>query len=330
MTTIVSTAPLPAPIIKGLIESALGDRRTAAGDLDVISLPERSKDALLDLAASADIVVGDYTFEIPIDAEVVARLEKCRLIQQPSAGYQQIDVEAAREKGIPVANAGGANDVAVAEHTVMVGLALLKSLFWADAHTRAGEWPQMAVSSVGCVELAGKTWGIVGLGRIGREVARRLKGFGCRILYYDVVAAPPEVEAELGVERAELGALLKASDVVSLHVPLTAETHGLIDAEALAKIGGSSYLINVARGEVVDEAALIEALRNKVIKGAAIDVFTQEPPPKDHPLLELDNAIVTPHIAGVTDESRRRIMQVTASNIAGVILGEEPRNVVNR
>lgn len=329
MATIVSTAPLPAPIIKGLIEAALGDRKGDAGELEVFSLPERTKEALLELAPRAEILVGDYTFEIPVDAEVIGRLERCRLIQQPSAGYQQIDVEAAKKRGIPVANAGGANDIAVAEHTVMVGLALMKNLFWADAHTRSAEWPQMAVSSVGCVELASKTWGIVGFGRIGREVARRLGGFGCKMLYYDVVAAPPELEADLGVERTGLDDLLKASDVVSLHVPLTAETKGLIDSSALAKIGGSGYLINVARGGVVDEEALVEAVRKGTIKGAAIDVFTEEPPPADHPLFGLDNVIVTPHIAGVTDESRRRIMQVTAANIAGVILGGEPQNVVN-
>ncbi len=329
MATIVSTAPLPAAIIKGLVESALGDRKSEAGEIEVLTIAERSKAALLELAPQADILIGDYTFEIPIDREVIERLDRCKLIQQPSAGYQQIDVEAAKARGIPVANAGGANDVAVAEYTVMVGLALLKSLFWADQHTRAGEWPQMAVSSVGCVELSGKTWGIVGFGRIGREVARRLSGFGCKLLYYDVVAAPAELERELGVQRADLDELLSASDVVSLHVPLTPETRGLIDAEALSKIGSSGYLINVARGEVVDEAALIDALKSKKIKGAAIDVYATEPPPPDHPLFGLSNVIVTPHVAGVTDESRRRIMQVTAANIAGVLLGKEPENVVN-
>ncbi|MER3395754.1 MAG: hydroxyacid dehydrogenase [Acidimicrobiia bacterium] len=329
MTTIVSTAPLPALIIKGLIESALAERQRTDIAVEVLTLPERTKQAVLELAPSADILLGDYTFEIPIDAEVVGRLEKCKLIQQPSAGYQQIDIEAARRKGIPVANTGGANDVSVAEHTVMVGLALLKSLFWADAHTRAGEWPQMAVGSVGCLELAGKTWGIVGFGRIGKEVARRLKSFGCQIIYYDVVPASQEIEEELGVSRCDLDQLLSRSDVVSLHVPLTPDTHHLIDASALSKLGKRGYLINVARGEVVDEEALVEALKNKVIKGAAIDVFAEEPPPPDHPLFSLENVIVTPHVAGVTDESRRRIMQVTASNIAAAILGETLRHVVN-
>ncbi|MER3521734.1 MAG: hypothetical protein C4317_05925 [Acidimicrobiia bacterium] len=125
LTTIVSTAPLPALIIKGLIESALAERQRTDIAVEVLTLPERTKQAVLELAPSADILLGDYTFEIPIDAEVVGRLEKCKLIQQPSAGYQQIDIEAARRKGIPVANTGGANDVSVAEHTVMVGLALL-------------------------------------------------------------------------------------------------------------------------------------------------------------------------------------------------------------
>lgn len=329
MPKIVSTAPLPAPLVKGLVESALGERKAEVGEVEVEVLKERTREELMSLVPDADVVVGDYTFEVPIDAEVIDLMRRCRLIQQPSAGFQQIDVEHARERGIPVANAGGANDVAVAEYTVMVGLALLKSLFWADRQTRAGEWPQLAISQVGCVELMGRTWGIVGLGRIGKEVARRLGPFGCKLLYYDVAEIPHELEAELGVERSDLDSLLKRSDIVSLHVPLTSATRRLIGAEELAKLGPSGYLINVSRGEVVDEAALVDALRSKKIKGAALDVYESEPPSPDNPLFALENVIVTPHVAGVTDEARRRIMQITAANIARALLGEEPEHVVN-
>lgn len=300
----------------------------AAGIEDlVVSVPEeRTQAALVEAVAGSDLVVGDYTFELAIDSAVIDAMEGCRLIQQPSAGYQHIDIEYAAEKGIPVANSGGANDIAVAEHTVMSGLALLKHLRKADRETREGRWPQL---EIGGVELAGRTWGIVGFGRIGREVAKRLSGFGCNVIFSDPFPPAEDVQAELGVAEADLDDLLKKSDVVSLHCPLTDETRNLIDADALARIGSVGFLVNVARGEVIVEEDLVEALKSNKLGGAAIDVFSEEPPDAGHPLFGLENVILSPHIAGVTAESRRRIMAATVENLARVAKGEAPMNVVN-
>lgn len=320
MTKVVSSAPMPPQFFEGTLGAA------GIEDL-VVSVPEeRTQAALVEAVAGSDLVVGDYTFELAIDSAVIDAMEGCRLIQQPSAGYQHIDIEYAAEKGIPVANSGGANDIAVAEHTVMSGLALLKHLRKADRETREGRWPQL---EIGGVELAGRTWGIVGFGRIGREVAKRLSGFGCNVIFSDPFPPAEDVQAELGVAEADLDDLLKKSDVVSLHCPLTDETRNLIDADALARIGSVGFLVNVARGEVIVEEDLVEALKSNKLGGAAIDVFSEEPPDAGHPLFGLENVILSPHIAGVTAESRRRIMAATVENLARVAKGEAPMNVVN-
>lgn len=301
-------------------------RAAGIDDLEIAVPAERSQKAFVEAVAGADLVVGDYTFELSIDREVIDAMDRCKLIQQPSAGYQHIDIDYAAEKGIPVANSGGANDIAVAEHTVMSGLALLKQLMKADRETRAGNWPQL---EIGGLELFGRTWGIVGLGRIGREVARRLHGFGCNVIFHDPFPPPKTIQNELGVSESDLDSLLVRAEIVSLHCPLNNQTRNLIDMDAMKKIGSGGFLINVARGEVVVEADLVEALRSRKLGGAAIDVFCEEPPGPDHPLYALDNVILTPHVAGVTAESRRRIMAATVENLARAVRGEELHDVVN-
>lgn len=321
-TKIVCTAPLDVDSVRRMV----GDVDV---DLDVVVVDPRTEEAAMRAVADADVVLGDFRFEVPISRGVVEAMERCRLIQQPSVGYQQIDVDAAAERGIPVANAAGGNDVAVAEHTVMVALALMKQLLWLDARVREGAWPQLEAIGRGHFELAGKRWGIVGFGRIGRQVARRLQGWEVDVRYADVIAAPDDVERELGVTRADFADVLTESDVVSIHAPLTDQTRGLIDADALGRMKDSAYLINVARGEIVDQDALVEALRAGSIKAAALDVFADEPLPSGHPLTELENVILTPHTAGTPIEAQVRIVKITAENIQRVVRGEPPRNVVN-
>ena len=183
--------------------------------------------------------------------------------------------------------------------------------------------------TVGLRELDGKVLGIVGMGNIGREVALRAKPFGCRILYYDIRALPPQQEEELGLERMELDDLLRASDIVTLHVPLTPETRHLIDGDKLALMKPEAFLLNLARGEVVDEETLAEALEEERLAGAGIDVFTQEPIDPANPLLKSPKVILSPHLAGSTNESRIRILQVTIDNVERALRGEKPLNVVN-
>lgn len=313
--------PLPAEIVRGFFPED--------ADVEVSVLEPRTEDAAAEACADADIVIGDYEFHVPISARVIEAMTRCRLIQQPSAGYQQIDVDAAARRGIPVASVGGANAIAVAEHTIMAALSLMKQLVWLDAEVRKGEWPQQSVRARGHFELAGKTWGIVGFGRIGREVAQRLQGWDVTALYFDVVKAPPEVEEDLSVEFSEVDDLLERSDVVSLHAPLTAATHHLIDAAALERMKPSAYLINVARGEVVDEEALVDALRAGKIHSAALDVFSEEPLPTGHLLAELENVLLSPHTAGTATEAVGRILQAAQENLGRVVRGEPPLYVVN-
>jgi phosphoglycerate dehydrogenase-like enzyme len=293
---------------------------------DVVVVDPRTEQAAADAVGPADIVVGDYLFEVPITRRVIEQMHCCRLIQQPSVGYQQIDVGAATERHIAVANVAGANDVAVAEHTVMAGVALMRELLQVDREVRAGGWPQLTRSHF---ELAGKTWGIVGFGRIGRQVAKRLHGWDAEVIYHDAVRAEPAAEATLGVAYASLDELVERSDVISVHVPLTESTRHLLDAGRIARMKPSAHLVNVARGEVVDEAALLSALRSGAIRGAALDVFEREPLPAGHPLTGLDNVILTPHTAGTVREALIRVMKMTAANVQRVMRGEEPIDLVN-
>ncbi len=324
MPRIVVLSPLPEDMVRGFFAGEAG-----AEQVEVTVYTGDPGPGLVEVVRGADVIIGDFTFRLPIDAEVAEAARGCRLIQQPSIGYQHIDLEATRRVGIPVANVGAANAVGVAEHAVMFMLMLLKKVLYFHSKTARGEWAQSEVFTVGSLELMDKTVGIVGMGNIGREVALRLRPFGCQVLYHDLRRLEPEAERELGVEYASLEDLLRASDIVSLHVPLTPATRHLIDEEKLDMMKPSAYLLNLARGEVVDEEALYRALRDGRLAGAGLDVFTQEPVDPGNPLLSLPNVVLTPHTAGGTNESRVRMIQVTVENVRRVLSGEKPLYVVN-
>jgi phosphoglycerate dehydrogenase-like enzyme len=324
MVRIVVLAPLPEEAAKGMFAAA-----TDREDVTIEVYAGEPGPGLVEAVRGAGVIIGDFTFRLPIDAAAAEAAQGCLLIQQPSIGYQHIDLEATRAAGIPVANAGAANAIGVAEQALMFMLCLLKRALYFHARTAAGEWAQQEIFTLGLMELYGKTLGIVGMGNIGREVAARAKGFGCRIVYSDVVALPGDVAAELGAERLDLEELLRASDIVSLHVPLTPETTRLIDRERLAMMKPDAYLLNLARGEVVDEAALAEALEEGRLAGAGIDVFTEEPIDPANPLLASDKVFLSPHISGGTNESRVRILAITVDNVNRVLSGEKPLYVVN-
>jgi glyoxylate reductase len=294
-------------------------------EAEVVVIEPRTEDEAVEAVRDADVVIGDYTFEVPISRRVIDAMERCLLIQQPSTGFQQIDVDAAAERGIPVGNVQGANDSAVAEHTVMAGVALGRELAVVDRETRAGLWPQMRAY----YEVFGKTWGIVGFGRIGRQVAQRLAGWGVEVIYHDAFRAPEDIETSLGATLVELDELLARSDFVSLHVPLAPSTTGLLSRERLAMMKASAYLINVSRGDVLDEPAMIDALQNGRLRGAALDVFAEEPLPAGHPLTTLENVILTPHTAGTVMEARIRVMKGAGANVARLVHGEPLIDIVN-
>ncbi len=325
---VASFSPLPEAIIKSFMTPYLSEINA---DVEVVSLYNADMNKILEILKEADIVIGDHTFKMKITKEMCDAMKKVRLIQQPSTGFDNIDVDACAAKGIPVANAGNANTVSVAEYTIMVALVLLKRLVEAHERTQKGEWPQWELMDKGTFDLAGKIWGIVGLGRIGREVAKRLKAFDVKILYYDKIRQSKEIEEELGIEYRPLYRLLRESDIISIHVPLTEETKNMIKESDLRSMKPTAIIINPSRGEIIDEKALARALTEHWIWGAAVDVYSEEPPKKDHPLMNLKgvNLITTPHIAGANTDSRIRIIDFSIKNVIRALKGEKPEAVVN-
>jgi glyoxylate reductase len=211
----------------------------------------------------------------------------------------------------------------------MLILACLKKLPLAHEKTRRCEWAQDEMSVHGVFELFGKTLGIIGMGRIGKEVAKRASLFCPVMVYYDVNRLSLKEEEELGVTYRALERLVRESDVITIHVPLNSQTYKMMNAERIATMKRNAVVINVSRGDIVDESALVQALREGRIQGAGLDVFSEEPICLGNPILDAPNAILTPHIAGATNESRVRIIDMTIDNVARVLRGQEPINVVN-
>ncbi len=280
----------------------------------------------LEHAADADFYLVGLEW---IGKELIEPAKKLKLIQRLGAGFDNVDLAVAKEAGIPVANIPGANAVAVAEHAVMVMIAMLKRFTEADRSMKQGEWKMTELLFAGCFELWKKTVGIVGLGRIGKALAQRLKGFEVNVLYNDILDFPPELEKELNVTRASFEDLLKQSDIVTMHVPLTDLTRDMMSAKQFEMMPSTALFINSSRGEVVDEPALAEALNRGIISGAAIDAFKQEPPKPDNPLLTADNIVLTPHNAGVTREVSMRFLSESFANFNRVAEGKPPIDVVN-
>jgi phosphoglycerate dehydrogenase-like enzyme len=257
--------------------------------------------------------------------EVLSAANQLRLIQHQGVGYDNIDLKAANARGIPVAICPTGTSIGVAEHVFLLILSIYKRILEADASMRRGEWLQWALRPTS-FEISGKSIGLVGLGRTGREVASRACAFGAKVVYTDTVRPEPALEDALGVSFLSLDELLSTSDIVSLHAPLTPETRYLINTNSLAKMKPTAILINTARGPLVDEPALVEALRTGKILGAGLDVFEREPPPKDHPLFALPNVVLTPHIAAGTADALQAKMDACFANMQRVIAGMEPEN----
>lgn len=266
----------------------------------------------------ADYILCSWT---PVSGRLIEAAHRVKLIQKYGIGVDKIDLETARRRGVPVAITAGANSVAVAEMAVTLMLAVYKRLCLAHSSLRAGKWLKWELRT-GCYELAEKTVGLVGGGAIGKAVAKRLSGFECNVLYYDVRRLPDEMEQALGMSYAAMDDLLRTSDIVSLHVPLTPETRGLIGPRELTLMKPTAVLINTARGGVVNEPALIEALRSGTIAGAGLDVFAVEPPDANNPLFSMDSVIVSPHNGGGTVDTVRRVVAHSFENMLRIERGE--------
>ncbi len=257
----------------------------------------------------------------PIDAEVIAAGARLRVISQMAVGVDNIDLRAATARGIPVGHTPGVLTEATADFTFALLMAAARRIPEGVDYVRAGKWRTWEPMGLLGVDIWGATLGIIGMGRIGTAVARRARGFAMHILYYDPTRRP-ELEAELGVEYAELEDLLARSDFVTLHCPLTLGTRHLINEAALRRMKPTAILINAARGPVVDTRALVQALSEGWIRAAALDVTDPEPLPPDHPLLSLPNCIVVPHIARATLSTRTRMARMAAENLLAGLRGE--------
>jgi D-3-phosphoglycerate dehydrogenase / 2-oxoglutarate reductase len=273
--------------------------------------------------------IGDYDAIVirsatKLDRKLIERGTKLKVIGRAGVGVDNVDVEAATRQGIVVANAPESTVVSAAEHTIGLLVALSRNIPQAHAALKQGRWER---SQHGGVELAGKTLGVLGFGRIGQQVARRAAGLGMHVVAYDPFVGRERFR-ELGAERLEtLAEIYGASDFVTLHLPLTSETRGSIGREALASMRDGVRIVNAARGELVDEEALVEALRSGKVAGAALDVFPYEP--YDGPLLELPNVVVTPHLAASTEEAQDRAGTIVAEQVAAALEGRLVSNAVN-
>lgn len=278
----------------------------------------RGDEHMKEIIAQADYAISG---QVAVSGDVLRAGKKLKLLHKWGVGYDNIDIATAKELGIKVARTTGSNALPVAEFALGLMISALRYIGYGHAELKKGHWSTGSLPGETFM-LSGKTVGLIGFGAIGQNVARLLRGFGCTILYSKRQPLTPEEEAALGVRHASLDEILAQADVVSLHCPLTPETTNLIGREAFARMKKTAVLINVARGGVVDESALVTALRDREIAGAAMDVYAIEPLPADSELLTLDNLVVTPHLAAMAADNFAPTVSRMFANIAHVSRGE--------
>jgi len=302
------------------VEALVRTRIPSSLDLHI----RRPMQSVADAITDAEFVLVATT---PIDAEAIAQARQLRLIQHQGVGYDRTDVLAASRRGIPVATCPAGTTAGVAEHVLLLILSIYRRLLVADPALRRGAWLQWELRP-GSFELEGKTFGILGFGNIGRRVGELLQAFRVRILYHDIVRADPDIERRLSASYVTLDDLLTDSDVLSIHLPMTSETRHLIGADELSGMKASAILINTARGGIVDDVALAAALTEGRLAGAGIDVFEDEPPHVDHPLLSAPGTVLTPHIAAGTRDGLEAKVDACVANMLRVVDGHEPMHLV--
>lgn len=270
--------------------------------------PTITKEELLATAGDYDAFI--IRSRTKIDREVLDKATRLRLVARPGTGLDNVDVEYAKSRGVTVVNSPESLVEGVAEHVVLLMLALSRKLVVADVGTRGGKWEKSALMGR---ELKGKVLGVVGLGRIGKRIAEIARTLGMSVLFYDVITIPPDVVAALGAKVVGLDELFTTSDYITLHVPMTPDTAHMIGAQRLGQMKKTAFLVNTSRGGVIDEAALAAALQNGTIAGAALDVFEKEPP--SGPILAAPNTILTPHIGGQTEEAQTNAIVVIGEKV---------------
>lgn len=311
------TRPLPSAALEALTQMC---------DVEV-----RAEDRALppeQLAAASRDVNGLLVAGARVTAEVLEQARSLRAISNAGVGYDNIDLAACNARRIPVANTAGVLEETTADHAFALLLAVARRVAEGDGYVREGRWREWQWGLLHGADVHHKTLGIYGFGRIGQAMARRGRGFAMRILYFQRHRAAQAVEHEIGAQYVERETLLRDSDFLSLHVPLTPETQHSIGARELGLMKRGAFLINTARGKVVDEGALVEALSEGRLAGAGLDVFEREP--NLHPgLAGLSNAVLAPHVGSATAETRFRMARLAAENLAALLDGKRPANVVN-
>lgn len=293
-------------------------------DIEPVILQTKDEKPLIEGCRDADGILNQFA---PMNRTIISSLERCKVIARYGIGYDNVDVEAASEKGIIVTNVPDYALEEVAEHAITLVVSLARKVTILNNNAKQKLWDYNLAKPI--YKINGSTLGLVGFGNIARNLAWRAQGLGIRVIAYDPYIGEADM-AKLSVKKVELEELLPEADYVSLHIPLTSTTRHLIGKKELSLMKKSAFLINVARGPVVDEAGLIEALDNEVIAGAALDVLETEPVLPDNPLLEMDNVIITPHMAWYTEESEIKLRSTAAKDVAKVLTGQHPDNPVNK
>ena len=262
-----------------------------------------------------------------IDEDFLRAAPKLRIVANVAVGYDNVDVPACTKRGVVATNTPGVLDETTADFAWTLLMAVARRLVEGDTYVRSGNWKGWNLDQMCGSDVWGKTLGVIGFGRIGRALARRAAGFKMRILYTATKQAPPEIEKEFGAEFRDLNTLLAESDFVSLHVPLNSDTRGLLNGPKFFRMKPTAFVINTARGPVIDEAALVHALESGKIAGAALDVFEQEP--FIHPGLKRSNVIMAPHMGSASVETRSKMAAMAAQNVIALFRGQRPPNMLN-
>lgn len=292
--------------------------------IELIPAQCKTEQDMIDICRDADGLINQYA---PISRKVIESLERCRVITRYGVGVNTVDLEAATEKGICVANVPDYCMDEVSDHALGLLLSVTRKIAPANQFVKSGKWDFKLTQPI--YRLRGRTLGLVGFGRIPQALAEKVRPLGLRVIAYDPFV-PQQVAIEKGVELVTLDQLCQTSDIVSVHAPLTSATQGLIGERQFAQMKQDAFIINTSRGPVIDEAALIEALRKESIAGAGLDVVEEEPIHPEHPLLSFDNVVLTPHVAWYSEESAAEMRCKAALGIADVLLyGEYPKYLVN-
>ena len=303
-------------------------RQMIPSNIEMVTTTNFEQVSDADLAGTNTLI----TALVPVRAALIEKLPDLRLIQACSHGFDHIDIQAAARRNIPVCNVGSsrAEDFDVAELAMLFMLALSRRFIEAHEGLSTGAWNQpYLLSQLGLTELHGKTLGIIGLGHIGTDLAHKAQAFGMRLIYSDLRPRAPEQTAQLNIEYRDLDALMAEADYISINTSLNETTQGMIDARRLSLMKPSAFIVNTARAAIMDRDALVQALQEKRIAGAAVDVFDPEPPPADHPWLHTPRLYVTPHLGGTSREAIMRIGQAGIENVFRPLRGEPLRDIVN-